>query len=177
MSSVSTRSKDCVQQRKIAYDMIVRGYSPKIVQIETTLTYRQVSLLKKKAEENMCVCANTSRSSRSGASIIHNRVTKIEASILMLLYMKLAILNINESIDLQALEKSHDIYQSIRDEIITLYPVQMEFLTITDAWCLAKEFRSEEAMFDKCSECNTSYFTSSNQSTLIDCPFCQVSGH
>lgn len=48
-------------------------------------------------------------------------------------------------------------------------------LDITDAWCLASELRSGEGMLEECNKCKCTYYTSVNQRTSVDCPFCKES--
>ncbi|WP_412548214.1 hypothetical protein [Serratia nevei] len=54
--------------------------------------------------------------------------------------------------------------------------LEIQGASLTDAWCLASELRSGDAMLEVCDNCKCTYFTSVNQRTCVECPFCKEQG-
>ncbi|RCS68694.1 FlhC family transcriptional regulator [Vibrio casei] len=158
-----------------ARQMALMGYVTRIIIIETGLSDKQVRRLYEeidrdgfKLEKN-----RTTRTTRSGATLLLNQTSKIHASLLMQLYRQVGGESVTTSISIDTLDRAYRMYQALLCELAAIEPsVRNAAFTISDAWCLASELRSNEAMFDICSNCQCSYFTSQNQSTAIGCPFC-----
>ena len=167
-------ANDITQQKNVAERMILKGYAKKIVQIATRLTYPQITLIQSKLEQCGHICIPKQRTPRSSSSIIHNRTSKIEATLLMQLYKNIAALNIFREIDYVALERAHDMYLMIRYEIVKKEDPNSATLDITDAWCLSREIRSKVTTFQRCLSCKSSYLTSLTERTCIVCPFCRL---
>lgn len=158
-----------------ARQMALMGYVTRIIIIETGLSDKQVRRLYEeiyrdgfKLEKN-----RTTRTTRSGATLLLNQASKIHASLLMQLYRQVGGESVTTSISIDALDRAYRMYQAVLCELVLVEPtIRNITFTISDAWCLASELRSNEAMFDNCLNCQCSYFTSIHQSTAIDCPFC-----
>ncbi|KNO84917.1 regulator, partial [Salmonella enterica subsp. enterica serovar Typhimurium var. 5-] len=65
---------------------------------------------------------------------------------------------------------------AIRKEVPGMKGARWAPFDITDAWCLASELRSGDAMLEVCDNCKCTYFTSVNQRTCVECPFCKEQG-
>lgn len=151
----------------LARHMALSGYITKIIMLETGLTYKQIRRLHRELGEGR----PRRRVIRSGATLIHNHTTKLQASVLMQLYINLGGQAVLRSVDIAALSKAYRAYQIIREDIPSM-ACWVPF-DITDAWCLAAELRENEAMIETCRHCQCTYFTSVNQRTLVECPFCR----
>ncbi|QBB14602.1 FlhC family transcriptional regulator [Edwardsiella piscicida] len=159
-----------------ARNMALSGYISKIITIETGLTYKQVRRLCKDLERDGFSIERKSRAVRGGATIIQSNNDKIQASILMQLYCNIGTIAIvTRSIEIAALDKVFRIYHAIRAEVPGMKGAKWTPLDITDAWCLASELRSGEGMLEECNKCKCTYYTSVNQRTSVDCPFCKES--
>ncbi|HCT5077016.1 TPA: regulator [Vibrio cholerae] len=159
-----------------ARHMVLAGYITKIIILETGLTYKQVRRLY--AELEYCgydVKDKKSRTFRGGATLIHSQTSKIQASLLMQLYSNLGGEKVKRSVDISALNKAFRMYHAIRKEVPGMKGGKWEPFDITDAWCLASELRNGEAMIEHCEQCQCTFFTSINQRTCVECPFCRVS--
>jgi hypothetical protein len=148
--------------------MALSGYITKIIMLETGLTYKQVRRLHRELGGGR---PRGRRVIRSGATLIHNHATKLQASVLMQLYLNLGGQAVLRSVDIAALNKAYRAYQIIREDIPCM--ARWTPFDITDAWCLAAELRENEAMMETCPHCKCTYFTSVNQRTLVECPFCR----
>lgn len=164
--------------RLIARQLALMGYVTKIIILETRLSDKALrcvySELQKEGHE---IGKNrNSRNTRSSATLLSNQSSKIHASILMQLYYKIAGDSVYRSISIKALERAFRMYKALIHEISSLSCSDRSMIrscfTIADTWCLAFELRTENAMIDLCDKCCVNYFTSVNQSTMIDCPFC-----
>lgn len=160
----------------MARHMALAGYVTKIITIETGLTYKQLRRLYQDLERDGYKLERKSRAARGGATIIHNYQAKTQASLLMQLYYNIGGDDVMRSVDTHALHHAYTMYHAIRRETPGMAGPQWAPLDITDAWCLASEMRSGEAMLEICGECSSSFFTSINQRTRHDCPFCRESG-
>lgn len=158
-----------------ARQMALMGYVTRIIILETGLTDKQVRRLYRDLEdEGFKLDKNrTTRTTRSGATLLLNQLSKIHASLLMQLYIKVGGESVGTSISISALDRAYRMYQALLSEIEVIDPtIRNVTFTISDAWCLASELRSEEAMFESCESCQCDFFTSIHQSTGIGCPFC-----
>lgn len=113
-----------------------------------------------------------SRTFRGGATLIHSHTSKIQASLLMQLYRNIGGEDVIRSIDIKALNKAFRMYHAIRKEVPGMKGARWAPFDITDAWCLASELRCGDAMLEECGNCECTYFTSVNQRTCVECPFC-----
>lgn len=158
-----------------ARQMALMGYVTRIIILETGLTDKQVRRLYRDLEdEGFKLDKNrTTRTTRSGATLLGNQMSKIHASFLMQLYREVGGEAVMTSISVSALDRAYRMYQALLCEIENIDPsIRNVTFTISDAWCLASELRSEEAMFETCKGCQCDFFTSLHQSTGVDCPFC-----
>lgn len=159
-----------------ARHMVLAGYISKIILLETGLTYKQLRRLY--AELEYCgygAIDKKSRAFRGGSTLIQSQNSKIQASILMQLYCNIAGEQAHRVVDIDALTKAFRMYHAIRKEVPGMGGGRWAPFDITDAWCLASELRSGDAMIEYCDDCKCSYFTSVNQRTCVDCPFCRIS--
>ncbi|HFQ4862422.1 TPA: FlhC family transcriptional regulator [Vibrio vulnificus] len=152
--------------------MALIGYISQIIMIETGLTYKQIRRLYKELKDEGLTFRRKSHKVRGGATIIHSHTSKIEASLLMQLYYNIAGEAALRSINIDALHVAYQMYCAIRNETPGIKGIRWQMLDITDAWCLAQELRSGEAMIETCPGCKCNYFTSVNQRTSVNCPFC-----
>jgi hypothetical protein len=158
-----------------ARQMALMGYVTRIIMLETTLTDKQVRRLYRDLEdEGYRLNKNrTTRTTRSGATLLGNQLSKIHASLLMQLYVNVGGEGVMTSVSVEALDRAYRMYQAVLCEMEKIDPaIRNVTFTISDAWCLASELRSEEAMIETCKNCQCDFFTSFFQSTGIDCPFC-----
>lgn len=117
-----------------------------------------------------------SRTFRGGATLIHSHTSKIQASLLMQLYFNIGGEAVLRSVNIKALNKAFRMYHAIRKEVPGMKGARWAPFDITDAWCLASELRSGDAMLEVCDNCKCTYFTSVNQRTCVECPFCKEQG-
>lgn len=169
-----SRNSNSLARWILARNMALAGYVTKIIMIETGLTYKQVRRMYKELEDEGLEIYRKSRTSRGGATLIHSHTSKIEASLLMGLYYNIAGEEALRSINIDSLHVAYQMYCSIRNEVPGMKGARWKMLDITDAWCLAQELRSGEAMIETCHSCKCNYFTSINQRTSVNCPFCKI---
>ena len=159
-----------------ARQMALMGFVTRIIILETGLTDKQLRRLYKELEADGYDLkrGRNTRTVRSGATLLHNQLAKSHASILMQLYRRIGGEDIHTSISIKALGWSFRMYRALMHELeaIDYAMARSVSFSISDAWCLASELRSEEAFFESCRDCGCSVFTSINQSTGISCPFC-----
>lgn len=158
----------------MARQMAILGYVTSIIEIETGLSSKQIRAIYKDLDDEGIVRNRRSRTYRSSATIMVNQTTKKHASLLMQHYKYCGGERIMHTICIHSLNRAYGYYKSVLLETGEKSDprVNLETLSIADAWSLAKELRSEEAMFENCSKCGCDFFTSANQRTLLDCPFC-----
>ncbi|EDB4101060.1 TPA: regulator, partial [Salmonella enterica] len=146
-----------------ARHMALAGYITKIIMIETGLTYKQVRRLYQDLERDGYTLERKSRTFRGGATLIHSHTSKIQASLLMQLYFNIGGEAVLRSVNIKALNKAFRMYHAIRKEVPGMKGARWAPFDITDAWCLASELRSGDAMLEVCDNCKCTYFTSVNQ--------------
>jgi len=173
MNIKNTGSSSYLERFIMAREMAISGYISKIITIEHKLTYKQIRRVYRYLKEYGYILKKKSRAYRSGATLIRNYISKIHASLLMQLYYNIGGKEVLVSINIEALTKAFTLYYNIYSEIPEVDNKKWLPFDITDAWCLADELRSNNAMIENCNICNCSYFTSINQSTSVDCPFCK----
>lgn len=156
-----------------ARQMAFAGYATRIILIETGLTHKQVRRLYRELEEEGHKLVRKSRTLRTGATIISSQTAKIQASLLMTLYWTIGGEGVLRSINIEALTKAFRLYHAIRKEVPGMRGGRWLPFDITDAWCLAQELRSDQAMLEQCHSCECIFFTSINQRTLTYCPYCK----
>ena len=160
-------------QLLLARQMTKAGFITKIIMIETGLTHKQLRRIYSGFEQDEGTGPRKNHATmRSGTTLIHNSATKIQASLLMQLYYNLGGDDVTISVQIPELVKAFRLYHTLRNEIPSMKNGRWPSFTITDAWCLASELRSEMASLSVCNSCKCSYFTSVNQRTYIECPFC-----
>ncbi|RAI97819.1 transcriptional activator FlhC [Aeromonas salmonicida] len=157
-----------------ARHMVLAGYINYVITLETGLTYKQIRKLRQELKgEGFTVNQSKSRAVRGGATLIHSHSSKIQASLLMQLYSNIGGPGVTRSINVAALGKAFRMYHAIRKEVPGLNGPRWEAFDISDAWCLAKELRTGDAMMELCKHCNCTFFTSFNQRTCVECPYCK----
>jgi len=155
--------------------MALMGYVTKIIILETGLTDKQLRrLYRELEEEGMQINRNRhTRAVRGGATLLTNQLTKFHASLLMTLYRNIGSCSVDSSINISALDRAYRMYQALISEMAqTDASIRRDTYTVSDAWCLASELRSGDAMLERCRGCDCEFFTSIHQTTGINCPFC-----
>lgn len=161
-----------------AREMALMGYVTRIIILETGLTDKQVRRIYRDLEDDgMDFSKNrTSNAIKSGASLVTNQLSKLHASLLMGFYRRIGGRPVESSTCISALNRAYRMYRAAIAEIAPVSsPMGKEafqMFTISDAWCLASEMRSGDAMFEYCGDCGSDFFTSVNQATGIHCPHC-----
>ncbi|MGL4515137.1 MAG: FlhC family transcriptional regulator [Shewanella sp.] len=157
-----------------ARDMVSVGYISQIIELETGLSYKQIRKIRNdlKLAGNELAISNA-RTIRTGSALIHCHSSKLQASILMQLYVNIGSHSIYKSINIDALYKAFLIYRSILQELQYKTDASWHLFDISDAWCLAKELRTNNAIIELCKSCHCNFYTSFNQNKIISCPFCQ----
>lgn len=157
-----------------ARHMVLAGYINYIITLETGLTYKQIRKLRLELKaEGFSATQSKSRAVRGGATLIHSHASKIQASLIMQLYSNIGGPGVLRSINVPALGKAFRMYHALRKEVPGIGGNRWEAFDISDAWCLAKELRTGDAMMESCRHCHCTYFTSFNQRTCVECPFCK----
>ncbi|PXX95938.1 FlhC family transcriptional regulator [Halomonas sp. LBP4] len=161
-------------QVAMARDMIMRGYINNAVKLETQLSMKTIRTLRSKLTAEGLAKNPRGRQIRQGQSIIKRSEDREDVTILMLAYRNYGGENILMSVDINALNLAYDTYVLVKSEI-NRHPV--DFITINDAYGLAQELRSDDAMFEQCASCDLEYFISIRQECSTKCPFCAGPSH
>ncbi|MFY0990937.1 MULTISPECIES: hypothetical protein [unclassified Halomonas] len=159
-------------QVAMARDMIMRGYINNAVKLETQLSMKTIRTLRSKLTAEGLAKNPRGRQIRQGQSIIKRSEDREDVTILMLAYRNYGGEDILLSVNINALNLAYDTYVLVKSEI-NRHPV--DFVTINDAYGLAQELRSDDAMFEKCDCCDLEFFISIRQECSTKCPFC--AGH
>ncbi|MFC6674033.1 FlhC family transcriptional regulator [Marinobacterium aestuariivivens] len=173
MSKLAESSK--LKRWVTAREMALMGYVTRIIILETGLTDKQIRRLYRELEEEGLKAAinRTTRTLRSGATLLGNQLAKLHASALMQFYREVGGDAIMTTTCVTYLNRAYRMYHALLCEMEQVDPnIRNVTFTISDAWCLASELRSGDAMFETCRSCHCDFFTSIHQSTGIDCPFC-----
>lgn len=150
--------------------MISRGYINHAVEIETGLSMKTIRSIRKRMVDEGLAESPRGRQIRQGQSIIKRLEDREDVSLIMLAYRSYAGGDrVYQVIDVEALDSAHDTYVLLKSEI-NRHPV--DFITINDAYALAKELRSDDAQFEYCNNCEMEYFISLRQECSTRCPFC-----
>lgn len=163
-----------LQQQLLARHMLLSGYVTHIIQIETGVPPKTIRLICKYLIDEGYRIEKRSRAMRTSKTLIYDQLTKLHASLLMQIYHRFGGDRIMTSIDIEALTYAFKTYITVFNnapEGFDLAPRKGLF-EISDAWFLANEIRSNEAMLLLCPDCSCTFFTAIDQGTLIDCPFC-----
>lgn len=158
-----------LKQEILARKMLLAGYTSHIVMLEASLSYKQLRRVVASLKKEGGVIDRESRTMRTGATIITSYRSKVSASILMQLYRNIGGEPVFREIKLNALHTAYQMYIGLLGELPSN---EIKPLCLSDAWSLARELRSAEAMYEHCERCGCDYFTSVNQRTSVDCPFC-----
>lgn len=175
-----------MQSRIMARRMLLMGFVTRIVMIETGMTGKQIrKICRSLKEEGYEVSANrTTGRLRSGVTLINSQASKLQASVVMSHYKSAAKScgeNIIQSVSIPVLERAFRKYREGCNEVFEKLQTRVDGrlanlmsaeLTISDAWCLASELRSDEAYFETCPKCKIEYFTSVHQTKAFECPYC-----
>ncbi len=170
---MSGASQGDLQRNLLCREMLLMGFVNSIIEIEAGLTYKQIRRIIESMKAEGLKIERKSRSCRSGATIIQSAASRIQAGILMSLYKSISSQDIEKTLDLQGLTTAFRIYSGLREEASSTGAGRLAVIDITDAWCLAAELRSGEAILEYCDECEVHYFTSVNQRVSEACPFCR----
>lgn len=178
----STGKQRTLEQTLLARFMLLAGFITQIVSIETGLQPKKVRGIRKDLMDNGYTVAPTRRSLRSSKTIVVGQAGKLHASLFMSIYAKLGGIASNEgksptileSINIDSLLRAFSLYHIILHELPSSNLISWQnALTISDAWSLAAELRSEEATIFNCRTCGNDYYEAVIQDTLIDCPYCK----
>lgn len=167
-------------KRALARKMALAGYATKIIVIETSLTDKQVrreySLLEESGYQFRDIKKGAFKSSRKkSGTILSSQLSKQHASLLIKYYWSLVGEAALTNVKVIELTKAYSMYCATINEMSKFSTtVEKSILSISDAWCLASDLRSNEAYITKCNnrKCGSSYISSINQVTMITCPFC-----
>lgn len=152
--------------------MIISGYAARIIELETSLSYKQIQKVRDHLDKEGVKYPRTIRKIRSTSSIINTQAKRIHASIFMQVYSLYGGVGTKVNVDITALDQAYETYLSILGEMPLLESDVWQPLTVTDVWCLAQELRRGIAKVKTCDPCNTSYYVSKNQMSASTCPFC-----
>ncbi|GGG58871.1 hypothetical protein GCM10011403_15320 [Pseudohongiella nitratireducens] len=147
-----------------AREMALMGYVTRIIILETGLTDKQVRRIYRDLEDDgMDVSKNrASNAIKSGASLVTNQLSKLHASLLMGFYRQIGGRPVESSTCIAALNRAYRMYRAAIAEIAPVSsPMGKEafqMFTISDAWCLASEMRSGDAMFEHCCDCGCEFW-------------------
>lgn len=155
--------------------MLISGFVNKVIELETGLSYKQIIKLQAQIKaEGIKMNKPKSRALKSGGGIIYNYSSKIQASLLMQLYVNIGWHDVYQNTNVNALLRAYRIYGELREEIPGMKTAKWEPLDINSAWGLTAELRrsADAGMMNHCKRCRCSYFTTASQRTFIECPFC-----
>lgn len=149
-----------------ALELLTKGFRSPIVVIETNLSSSTVREMAK-------ILSGGKRASSgplpSPNYFIASVTALSEASLFASIYRSVGGVGITESIDTNALIKSHDLYLEMR----ALYFVQeKDPLDINKCWVIARDLRSNMAWLHKCVEDNSYYLLVEGQRLPSCCPWC-----
>lgn len=166
--------KAVLQRDLLARYMILSGYITYIVQIETGISGKRVRAIRNSLKEEGHDIENGSRSFRSSKTLLNSRKSKIAASLSMALYYRFGRDEVLNTINIEALTKAYSMYRAItldapHDKLVCF---KEPIFTISDLWAFASELRSGESVIFNCKQCKCDYYSAFEESTLIDCPFC-----
>lgn len=164
----------------LAREMAIAGYVSQIITLETTLSYKQLRRVYDSIKTSGVERCRSGRAVRSGSTIIQSNLDKLQASMLMQLYRTIGGEDVLKKTNIDALNQAYRMYCALRYEIPGYEHRSFRQLSITDAWCLADELRSNLAMIEHCPYCDLEFFMSTNArlvSTRQECPFCKRQPH
>lgn len=164
-----------------AKQMAVSGYVTKVIVLETGLSYKAVRALIA-GMKNEGIFFKTPRSSHlnDSGSIIQNEIQQIHASVLMGIYLDLGGELVERSVDIDLLNRAFHSYKlnlKFLKEHCPRHPILRNEFTISQAWTLAQELRSEQATFHTCGKCGARYVETINMNWSAPedyCPFCRL---
>lgn len=170
---MSTCSSNHLNMWLYSRELAKIGYAIKTVQIEAGMTYKQIQKMFTSLEyENQIEREKKKSFRKSSARLLSGQNSKLQASLLMLIYVHIAGPNHRTDLNINALNKAYTIYSSMYHELPVSIQLTSKKFEINDGWILANEIRSGEAGIETCLNCNASFFNSEHQNTTIDCPFC-----
>lgn len=157
--------------------MLIMGFVNRVVELETGLTYKQIiKLIAHIKADGVKINTPKSRSLKTGASLIYNYSSKIQASLLMQLYVNVGGADVYQNTNINALLRAFHVYSELREEIPGMKAARWDPYDVNAVWALIAELRrsADTGMLGYCKDCGCSYFTSTNQRTYIECPYCHV---
>jgi len=157
--------------------MFVAGFTKKIVGKELLLTGKQVlRIYTSVLNDGLKINNPSSRAARSSATLIRGYAGKIQAAMIAQLYINLGGADVFRKTNINALIRAYRIYKEILQEQKHLDVKKYSAIDIKDAYSFISELRStrDAGMISFCRNCKTSYFSSINERTFIECPFCYI---
>lgn len=149
-----------------ALELLTKGFRSPIVVIETNLSSSTVREMAK-------VISGGKRASSgplpSPNYFISSMAALSEASLFAAIYRSIGGPGILESIDTDALIKSHGLYMEMRE---VYFPSEKDPLDINKCWVIARDLRSNMAWLKKCPEDNSFYLLVEGQKLPSCCPWC-----
>lgn len=157
--------------------MFVTGFTKKIIGKELLLTNKQVlRIYTSVLDDGVKINNPSSRVARTSATLIRGYAGKIQAAIIAQLYINLGGEDVFRRTNINALIRAYRIYKEILQEQKHLDAKKYSAIDIKDAYSFISELRStrDAGMISFCKNCKTSYFSSIEERTFIECPFCYV---
>jgi hypothetical protein len=173
----SCSSMTATNRQLVGRLMLITGFVNRVVELETGLSYKQIIKLQAHIRADKVKINNPqSRSLKTGASLVYNYSSKIQASLLMQLYVNVGGADVYHNTNVNALLRAYHIYHQLREEIPGMKAPRWAPFDINSTWSLVAELRrsADAGMMGQCDTCNCSYFTSAAQRTYIECPYCHV---
>lgn len=175
-----TAKQQNLLQQLTARFLLLAGFITQVVTIESGLSQKQIRSMRQELAQGKYKVRLNRRTCRTSRTIIESQAGKLHASLFMTIYSNLGRLDeiagapsITTSINIDVLLKAYGLYSVLLQEMPETNLVSWgNWLSISDAWSLARELRATEASIFTCGTCKTGYFESVNQDTLIDCPYC-----
>lgn len=158
----------------LSYDMIRMGYINKIIELESGVGRRKIASQREALRDIGFETDMDRRSIRRPNAIIRLRGDYVAASNILLMYARLAGASIYENVCVYALSEA---YESALLVFLESNPEANEddFLTINDAYSLAKSTREGETFFQECPECKTVSLIVLEKNNYDMCAFCKSS--
>lgn len=170
-----------IREQLTARFLLLAGFTTQIITIQTGLKDKPIRAMRKELSESRYNIRLNRRTFRTSRTIVESQAGKLHASIFMTIYHKIGEVGIEagepciiSSININLLLKAFSLYTTLLQEMPQTNLISWNnWLSISDAWSLARELRAGEATMFNCSSCKTDYYESANQDTLIDCPYCK----
>lgn len=181
ISTTTTQLRHFDPRYQLATRMLRIGFVAPIISLETGITSTKV--LTRIREEQLA--AGVKFEYKTGkiptGSKLSSYKLQVQASVLMLMYSRLAGPARRDSVQIESLMTALAMFEQIKVSADMENPYKWPNLDPSLAFGLAQEMRgygvSQEAFLTKCDGCSSTYLISTNQHGRADlpaCPFCRV---